>query len=57
MSEPARHIRVLVVDDHAVVRRGLRMFLGDDPEIELVARRRTARRRSGWPESCCRMWP
>lgn len=36
MSELARHIRVLVVDDHAVVRRGLRMFLGDDPEIELV---------------------
>lgn len=36
MSELAHHIRVLVVDDHAVVRRGLRMFLGDDPEIELV---------------------
>lgn len=36
MSEPVRHVRVLVVDDHAVVRRGLRMFLGDDPEIELV---------------------
>jgi two-component system, NarL family, response regulator LiaR len=29
-------IRVLVVDDHAVVRRGLRMFLADDPQIELV---------------------
>lgn len=29
-------IRVLVADDHAVVRQGLRMFLGLDPEIEVV---------------------
>jgi NarL family two-component system response regulator LiaR len=36
MTPVTPRIRVLVVDDHAVVRRGLRMFLGDDPEIELV---------------------
>jgi DNA-binding NarL/FixJ family response regulator len=29
-------IRVLIVDDHAVVRQGLRMFLGLDDEIEVV---------------------
>jgi NarL family two-component system response regulator LiaR len=29
-------ISVLIVDDHAVVRQGLRMFLGLDPEIEVV---------------------
>jgi NarL family two-component system response regulator LiaR len=29
-------IRVLIVDDHSVVRRGLRMFLEDDPELEIV---------------------
>ncbi|HET9849849.1 MAG TPA: response regulator transcription factor [Candidatus Dormibacteraeota bacterium] len=29
-------IRVLIVDDHGVVREGLRMFLGLDPEIEVV---------------------
>src|SRR2546423_14883384 len=29
-------IRVLIVDDHAVVRQGLRMFLGLDPDIEVV---------------------
>ena len=29
-------IRVLIVDDHSVVRRGLRMFLEDDPRLELV---------------------
>lgn len=29
-------IRILVVDDHVVVRQGLRMFLGLDPELEIV---------------------
>jgi len=29
-------IRVLIADDHAVVRHGLRMFLGTDPELEIV---------------------
>ena len=29
-------IRVLIADDHSVVRKGLRMFLGLDPELEVV---------------------
>jgi two-component system, NarL family, response regulator LiaR len=29
-------IRVLIADDHAVVRQGLRMFLSLDPDLELV---------------------
>jgi len=29
-------IRVFLADDHAVVRQGLRMFLSDDPELEVV---------------------
>ena len=29
-------IRVLLVDDHSVVRKGLRMFLKYDPELEVV---------------------
>jgi two-component system, NarL family, response regulator LiaR len=29
-------IRVLLADDHSVVRQGLRMFLGLDPELEVV---------------------
>ena len=29
-------VRVLLVDDHAVVRQGLRMFLALDPELEIV---------------------
>jgi DNA-binding NarL/FixJ family response regulator len=30
-------IRILVVDDHDLVRQGLRMFLGLDPDFEIVA--------------------
>lgn len=29
-------IRILIVDDHAVVRQGLRMFLALDPELQVV---------------------
>jgi two-component system, NarL family, response regulator LiaR len=29
-------IRVLIVDDHSVVRGGLRMFLAQDPDLEVV---------------------
>lgn len=29
-------IRVLIVDDHSVVREGLRMFLARDPDLEVV---------------------
>jgi NarL family two-component system response regulator LiaR len=29
-------IRVMIVDDHSVVREGLRMFLGRDPELSVV---------------------
>ena len=33
-------IRVLIADDHNVVRQGLRMFLGSDPELEIVGEAR-----------------
>jgi DNA-binding NarL/FixJ family response regulator len=34
--EPEAPIRVLVVDDHAVVRRGLLAFFGSEPDLEVV---------------------
>jgi DNA-binding NarL/FixJ family response regulator len=36
VSEAVETIRVLVVDDHAVVRRGLFEFLGGEPDLEVV---------------------
>ena len=35
--EPEPVIRVLVVDDHEVVRRGLHAFLDGEPDLEVVA--------------------
>ncbi|HEV2712509.1 MAG TPA: response regulator transcription factor [Gaiellaceae bacterium] len=34
--EPDDKIRVLIVDDHAVVRRGLLAFLNSEPDLEVV---------------------
>jgi len=36
-QRPAEPIRVLLADDHAVVRQGIRDFLEEDPEIRVVA--------------------
>jgi two-component system, NarL family, response regulator LiaR len=33
-------IRLIIADDHSVVRYGLRMFLGTDPELEIVGEAR-----------------
>ena len=33
-------VQILIVDDHSVVRRGLRMFLEDDPELQIVGEAR-----------------
>ena len=29
-------VRILITDDHGVVRQGLRMFLSLDPQLEVV---------------------
>jgi DNA-binding NarL/FixJ family response regulator len=35
-AEPDEHIAVLIVDDHAVVRRGLLAFLDSEPDLHVV---------------------
>jgi two-component system response regulator DevR len=41
-SEPERPIRVFLLDDHEVVRRGLRELLEDEPDIEVVGEAESA---------------
>jgi hypothetical protein len=50
-------IRLLLVDDHAVVRQGLRMFLSLDPDFEIVGEAADGNAASNWrgnynPMSC-----
>ena len=33
-------IKIMIVDDHSVVRQGLKMFLGSDPELEVIGEAR-----------------
>ena len=42
MSEPNRRWRVVVVDDHPIVRAGLRAVLAESPELEVVGDAGTA---------------
>jgi hypothetical protein len=44
-------IRVLLADDHAVVRRGLRLVLESEPDLRVVAEAATAPMRCGWGSS------
>ena len=37
MEPDDRRIRILIVDDHAVVRHGLLAFLGSEPDLDIVA--------------------
>lgn len=45
MPTPSKPIRVMIVDDHAVVRSGLAAFLLAQDDLELVGEAATARRR------------
>jgi DNA-binding NarL/FixJ family response regulator len=49
-------IRVLIADDQALLRGGFRLILDAQPDLEVVVRPRTARRRFGSPRSWPRTW-
>jgi DNA-binding NarL/FixJ family response regulator len=43
MNEQSKPLRILIVDDHAVVRRGLQSVLADEPGLEVVGEASSAR--------------
>ena len=45
MTEPSSRIRVLCVDDHRIVRDGLALIIGREPDMEIVGAALPARRR------------
>ena len=49
---PDEPIRVLIVDDHPVVRDGLRGAFGPGPEFEVVGEAADGARRCGSPSRC-----
>ena len=49
-------IRVVLADDHPIVREGLRGMLAAEPGIEVVARRPRGPRRSRWRPGTGRTW-
>ena len=57
MQEPVnKATRVLIVDDHAIVREGLRALLDHSDWLESAARPATAPRLSSSRAGCARMW-
>ncbi len=51
MSEHPKTLRVLIVDDHAIVRAGLRTILEDEPGLEIVGEAANAGESLTKPES------
>ena len=48
-------IRVVVADDQDLVRTGLVMILGAQPDLEVVGRQQTGSQRSTWRPGCVPM--
>ena len=49
-------IRVLIVDDHSIMREGLCMLLARDPDLEVVGRQQMELRRFGRPDTYGQTW-
>ncbi len=45
-------IRIVIADDHKIVRRGIRTFLELDPELVVVGEAADGPRRCAWRSNC-----
>ncbi len=49
-------IRVYLVDDHALVRTGMKMILSGETDIEVVGEAETGKTHCATSANCCRTW-
>ena len=52
----SQKIRVMLVDDHAIVRKGIAALLATEPDFEVVGEASTARKRSPRRRPCAPTW-
>ena len=52
MTEPAEQVRIVIADDHQVVRAGFAELLDTRPDFSVVGTARTAPRRCDCAASC-----
>ena len=51
-----KRIRILLADDHAVVRQGFKMILAAQPDMEIVGEAGNGREASRWPKRFAPTW-
>lgn len=49
--------RILLADDHALVRRGVRLILDGEPDLTVVAEAGDGAGPSRWPANTAPIWP
>lgn len=47
-------IAIIIAEDHALFRSGLKQLLAPEPDLRVVGRRTAARRPCGWRKNCGR---
>ena len=52
----SQKIRILLADDHAVVRKGFRMILDAQPDMEIIGEAGNGKECVTMAGECCPMW-